>query len=80
MIKEKLSGYNRSIQVASGWFLTEELPYDFFASTWSEEEIDSWIKERLTENYQAWDTDYVWRSIESLAYMLRTYDEEENLE
>ena len=80
MIKEKLSGYNRSIQVASGWFLVEELPYDFFATLGSEEEIDKWIGNRMVEDYEHWTVDYIWQQIESLAYILRSYDETENLE
>jgi len=65
--------YKKRLQFASGWFLTKELPDDWWESNEvkSEEEVDKWLEDRLKEDYRDWSGDYVWDNIEYLASYLK---------
>ena len=55
---------NRRYQIASGWFLTEEIPDDFFDS--GDKMQDEFLENHLTEEYQYHTADTIWAEIESI--------------
>lgn len=70
---KKLGGVYQKLRYASGWFLTEEIPTEWDTQLTSEEEMNKWIEDHLTQDYEYWSADYVWEQIESLASFIENY-------
>lgn len=71
------NNFMERLQYASGWFLTEEIPDNWWAddtNVKSEEEVNEWLESKLKERYKDWSADLVWINIESLASVLVGYE------
>ena len=61
---------------ASGHYLGTNLPSDY--DEWEEEKIDLFLEDNACEYYQYADPKFIWEQIESLAWSMRHYIQEEN--
>ena len=62
---------DRRYQIASGWFLTTEIPIDEDYWEWEEWQQDEFLEGHLTEEYQDHDARSIWEQIESLEGLIR---------
>jgi len=57
-------------QWASNFFLTEEIPDEYYTE-WDEEEQDDYIQTHLWQPFEFWRTKDVLQEIDSLAYHIK---------
>ncbi len=66
---------NRRYQIASGWFLADEIPIDYF--DWDTRKQDAFLVENVTEDYELMDADALRSRIEAMAgfinWILKNY-------
>jgi hypothetical protein len=60
---------DRRYQYASGWFLTDEIPEDYF--DWEEWMQDEFLEQHLTEEYQHHTANTIWEQIESMESFIK---------
>ena len=63
----KLNYSNKVEQWASGFYLTDNIPDEYYTE-WDEEEQDEFIQDHLWQPFEYWQTKDVLGEIHSLAY------------
>ncbi len=61
---------------ASSHFLTEQLPPDY--DMWEEEKLDKFLTDNAWEFFEYCDPNFIWEQIDSLAWSVRKYIQEEH--
>lgn len=70
----------RAFLAASGQVLTEDLPENYDAEDWSNDDyddIDDWITQHSWEPYEYWSAEQLWKQIASIAYTIKSFHESE---